>query len=1198
MGDAMSSFRRRVGWMLCLLVGFARLGVAQESDFVSLFDGETLKDWDGDPQFWRVDDGVIVGETTADHPATQNTFLIYRGGEFADFELRFSYRVDGYNSGVQYRSVDRGNWSVAGYQCDFEDRWHRPKGDPDAAVTDDFSGMLFDEQGRSFLGHRGEFVIARAHPMDAKKSLIENVASVGDARELESHIRRDDWNELIVIARGFQFTHIINGHVMAVGIDEDESKRKASGIFAFQLHRGPPMKIQLKDIRVRSLGASLKETTKVDPRSYQQFALRHAGNPANGKQLFADADRTKCVVCHKVAGQGGDVGVDLSAIGSKFDRPHLIESLLEPSRQIVEGYRTANVLLNDGNVISGIVKKQTEGTIELADASGRMHRVLRDEIDGLTQSDVSIMPTGLANELSIHEFTDLIAYLETLRGNGKRKPGGTVSGPIELPDEFEVQTVVTGIDGATALDVLPDGRVLVCEQTGCVRVIENGKLIDEPVVTLPVDSHWERGVIGVTHDPGFPTRPFVYVCWVGRQPYPHHRISRFRMEGNVAVPASEKVLLVGDDQTKLGGKVPAGHQGGALHFGNDAKLYVGIGEQTAGEPSQRLDTLQGKILRINADGSIPADNPFVNQTKGKYQSIWARGARNPFTFAIRNSDGLMLINDVGGEQEEINVGRAGANYGWPTVEHGDLPEYRKPDFDGPIHWYKQASINGGDFCSQDSAWPQPWRGRYFFADYVNGWIHTLNPDDASDVTTFANGIRRPVDLRFAPDGTLYVLLRNAWVIDDKFQGGTGSLLRIRPRKSPPSPSERIEVAVTSNRPSAAARPGELYREYAIHNGGNFDWRVTDPRASAEGAKKFLPNPVLRLRVDDLRHAVRAEAVLDRWGGHAGTKHKLIRFNGQEPIRLPELTTTPSGSIPERFYSQDNPIVNVPLEDLREGENIIEGMIGPENEIDWGQWGLYSLILRVYYDPAVKKHAAGKIVSPRPGDSLPENPTIQFKCEPEATQVDVMAWYDGYDEDGNGIFAEWHAARFQPSRGEAAELRDHVGTVMSAKGELTWQTKWIPDQSPESVKLVAHIHDADGFVYVTDIVDRLSLTRDGWSVTQYRAIDVPEQFGVRVGQKKSCRIRINQSHDLARATEAILHYRTWEASDKHHEPFLLNGNPHLNEGNNHHYDYDQIPIPVRELTSGDNTFSIHSKTEHHMLEVLWPGPALTVRYQTE
>src|SRR5207253_413947 len=106
---------------------------------------------------------------------------------------------------------------------------------------------------------------------------------------------------------------------------------------------------------------------------------------------------------------------------------------------------------------------------------------------------------------------------------------------------------------------------------------------------------------------------------------PHHCISRFTERDNVAVADSEVVLLEGDDQTKLGGAQPAGHQGGHLHFGKDGKLYVGIGEQTAGAPSQKLDTFQGKILRIDADGSIPKDNPFFEKANGKYRAIWAIG---------------------------------------------------------------------------------------------------------------------------------------------------------------------------------------------------------------------------------------------------------------------------------------------------------------------------------------------------------------------------------------------------------------------------------------------------------------------------------------------------------------------------------------------------------------------------------------------
>ena len=345
-----------------------------------------------------------------------------------------------------------------------------------------------------------------------------------------------------------------------------------------------------------------------------------------------------------------------------------------------------------------------------------------------------------------------------------------------------MKIVATGLTGCTAMETTADDRVLICEQTGTLRVVKQGKLLEQPALTLKVDDYWERGLIGVTVDPGFPRSPFVYVCYVPREPYPHHRVSRFTMRGDVADPASEKVLLEGDDQTRLGGKVPAGHQGGALHFGRDGKLYIAIGEQTAGKPSQNLGTFQGKLLRINPDGSIPEDNPFLDRTQGKYRAIWALGLRNPFTFAIRKTNGDMCINDIGGNSfEEVNVGVAGANYGWPLNE-GPVDD---PRFRSPIYTYPHASVCGGDFAADDSSWPATFRGKYFFAEYIHGWIKTLDVNHPERVETFASGLRNPVDLRFGADGSLYILLRNAWVRDAKFVPGTGSLLQITPMEDAP-----------------------------------------------------------------------------------------------------------------------------------------------------------------------------------------------------------------------------------------------------------------------------------------------------------------------------------------------------------------------------------------------------------------------------
>ena len=239
-------------WAFVLMISTAQADKTHEdTKFVSLFNGTDLKNWDGDPRFWRVENSAIVGETTKENATEDNTFLIHQGGQFDDFELRLSYKVAGYNSGVQYRSIDQGKWMVAGYQCDFEARWHKSGDKPEAKLIDKFSGMFFEENGRYFLAQRGEAVVIRANPEKPDETKIEKLGSVGNSVELESHIKRDDWNELVVLATGNQFVHIINGHVMAIGIDEDKAKRRSSGLFAFQLHSGPPMQIQLKDIQVR-----------------------------------------------------------------------------------------------------------------------------------------------------------------------------------------------------------------------------------------------------------------------------------------------------------------------------------------------------------------------------------------------------------------------------------------------------------------------------------------------------------------------------------------------------------------------------------------------------------------------------------------------------------------------------------------------------------------------------------------------------------------------------------------------------------------------------------------------------------------------------------------------------------------------------------------------------------------------------------
>jgi len=338
----------------------------------------------------------------------------------------------------------------------------------------------------------------------------------------------------------------------------------------------------------------------------------------------------------------------------------------------------------------------------------------------------------------------------------------------------------------------PDGRLFVAQQGGALRVIKDGALLATPFLTVPVSSSGERGLLGIAFDPNFPAAPYIYVYYTATTPSIHNRVSRFTAAGDVAAPGSEVVLL---DLPNLSA---TNHNGGAIHFGLDGMLYVGVGENAVGSNAQSLSSPLGKILRLNADGSIPSSNPFFGQTTGINRTIWALGLRNPFTFAIEPSSGRMLINDVGQDTwEEINDGQPGANYGWPDTE-GPTSD---PRFVGPIHAYTQASgcaISGGAFYpSLPSQYSADYQGDYFFADFCGGWIRQYDFNSGLNPNDFASGIQSPVDLAIGPNGSLHYLARGSGantgiVVRVDFAGGpgtgTGNRLPVPVIATPASPA--------------------------------------------------------------------------------------------------------------------------------------------------------------------------------------------------------------------------------------------------------------------------------------------------------------------------------------------------------------------------------------------------------------------------
>src|SRR5678810_1040680 len=222
---------------------------------------------------------------------------------------------------------------------------------------------------------------------------------------------------------------------------------------------------------------------------------------------------------------------------------------------------------------------------------------------------------------------------------------GMLARAATLPTGFAETRLATGLSSPTAMAFAPDGRLFVTQQGGALRVIKNGALLSQPFMTLSVNSSGERGLLGIAFDPDFTSNGFIYVYYTTSTSPVHNRVSRF-----TASAANPDVVAAGSEVQLL--NLPnlssaTNHNGGAMHFGNDGKLYIAVGENANSANSQSLNTPLGKILRINPDGSIPSDNPFFNQTTGINQTIWAMGLRNPFTFAVDRSNGRIHLNDVG-----------------------------------------------------------------------------------------------------------------------------------------------------------------------------------------------------------------------------------------------------------------------------------------------------------------------------------------------------------------------------------------------------------------------------------------------------------------------------------------------------------------------------------------------------------------------
>ena len=366
-----------------------------------------------------------------------------------------------------------------------------------------------------------------------------------------------------------------------------------------------------------------------------------------------------------------------------------------------------------------------------------------------------------------------------------------------VPTGFTVTQYATGFTRPYAMQFAPDGRLFVSQQGGKMRVVKNGTLLAAPFMTLTVDSSGDRGLIGFAFDPEFTSNNYIYVYYTATTPTIHNRVSRFTANGDVVLPGSELVLLDIDD---LGSATI--HNGGAVHFGPDGKLYITTGENATPSNAQSMSTLLGKVIRINRDGTIPTDNPFYATATGKYKAIWALGLRNPFTAAFQPGPSRFFINDVGARAwEEIDAGVPGANYGWPETEgFTSDPRFHSPVFaysHGPplISETNGCAIAGGTFYNPPNPqFPAEYTSAYFFADNCSGWIRRLDTTGGNAVTGFATGIEGPIDLKVGPDGALYYLSR-------PYESGSGSVFRVAYSGLPAISRQPLDQTVSPGQPA-------------------------------------------------------------------------------------------------------------------------------------------------------------------------------------------------------------------------------------------------------------------------------------------------------------------------------------------------------------------------------------------------------------
>jgi glucose/arabinose dehydrogenase/chitodextrinase len=404
----------------------------------------------------------------------------------------------------------------------------------------------------------------------------------------------------------------------------------------------------------------------------------------------------------------------------------------------------------------------------------------------------------------------------TLRAQARDAAGNiSLSEPVTVnvanTSYFQNEILATGFNLPTSIEFLPDGRMLVIELAGTIKVLPPPYTQPDPTPFLQLtnvgSAGVQQGIYDIVLDPAFATNHFYYLFYTLGTPN-RDRLSRFTANATLTGTVAGSELVLYQDPKDAN----AEHHGGSVNFGNDGKIYFTTGEHFNAGDAQLLTSPRGKIHRINKDGTVPTDNPFYDGSGPNVDSIWALGLRNPYRAYYDTPTGRLIVGDVGGNdyataKEEVNLGVAGANYGWPNFEGNCAAPCRSPLYSYP-HNGRDASITGG-FVYHGDQFPSSFVGSYFFADYTQNWIRRLTLDANGNVTGVFNfepadgSVDGPygdiVYLAEGPDGALYYVDLGYSDIGGTF--GVSKIRRIRYVQSNQAP-----VAMAAASPTAGPVP--------------------------------------------------------------------------------------------------------------------------------------------------------------------------------------------------------------------------------------------------------------------------------------------------------------------------------------------------------------------------------------------------------